>query len=783
MFWDFLANVLLKRRAAFLALILVGTVFMAYQGTKVKFDYAGARLMPETDTVYQEYNVLAEEFGQVSNTIVVAIEDPEFFSESHLEDWVELTGALKKQDGVTSVLSLTEAYGLVIDTLTDKLKPDTLFKAIPRNSEESIALEAKVKSWSFYKDLLYTGDKYNLIIRLDEKNLFKESSVPVIEGIKEVLFGWEEEHGRDLHISGFHWWRIANATTLQNEILRTIFLTFLVTIFIFYLFLKSFRATLISFLLVALGAVYSFGIIGLFGYGLNLLSALTLPLIIVIGVPNSIYLINKYHQEYKKHQDQQLAIKRVIHKVGYIALITNTTTALGFAAFILTKSQHLTEFGIVTSISIMVLFFLSIVFIPVIYSYLSPPKDRHMDHFDVAWLVKFLDFLDFSVENRRRLIYVVSFLAVALAIVGIGKIETAGNVTSDFKKENQIYKDIKYFERTFGGVIPIDIVIDTKEEGGVEKLSNLRRIEQLQDSLATLPNLSRSLSIVDFVKMAKQGIFFGNPDLYELPKRSEMQWLLTYLPRNIQDTTGLSSSMVSKDGQKARISVQMADLTTPQMRDMRKDIEAMVAGIFPDERFDVSISGDAVLYIRSTSYLINNLLTSLAIAVAAIALILALLFMSWRMVLISLVPNLIPMIITAGIMGYAGIDLKPSTLLVFSIAFGISVDDSLHFLAKYKQELLENNWNVTWAVKSSILETGLSMFYTSVVLFCGFSVFLTSSFGGTQALGLLISITLFVAMLSNLLLLPSFLLTFKKWLGKGDLNDTIVDIYDSETQD
>ena len=403
-----------------------------------------------------------------------------------------------------------------------------------------------------------------------------------------------------------------------------------------------------------------------------------------------------------------------------------------------------------------------------------------MNHFDIAWLVKFLDFLDFAVGNKRTLIYSITGILSVIAVFGLFRIETAGNITSDFNKTEHIYKDVKYFERSFGGVIPLDIIIDTKREGGVEKLSTLRRIEQLQDSLSLLPELSRSISVVDFVKFAKQGVMFGNPDMYALPTRSEQQWLLTYLPRGTKDETGLASSMVTADGRKARITVQMADLSTPEMRELTNRVEKMVSTIFPNKGFDVTITGASIKFIRSTTYLVNNLIFSLTLAVLAISLIMALLFMSWRMVLISLIPNLIPMLITAGIMGFAGIPLKPSTILVFSIAFGISVDDSLHFLAKYRQELKANNWNISWAVKSSIMETGLSMFYTSIVLFCGFSVFTTSNFGGTQALGLLTSITLLIAMLSNLLLLPSFLLTMEKWITKKDLSDNILDIYDPE---
>jgi len=736
--------------------------------------------MPETDSVSIEYNILVDEFGQASNTIVIAMEDPDFFKRQHLEEWLGLVDSLQLVDGITDVQSLTEAYGLEVDTVTEKLKSFILFDELPSNGEEEIALEAKVKSWPFYKGGLYQGDTYMMILRIDETRLYNKRIVSVVEGAKKHILDWEKATGRNLHMSGLPWLRIANASNLEKEIYRTISLTLLVTIVIFFLFLKSIRATAISFSVVLIGVVFSLGIMTMCGYGITILSSLIAPLIIVIGVPNCIYLINKYHQEYKKHSNKMLAIENVIKKVGYIALITNTTTALGFAAFMLTNSQSLEEFGLVSSLSIMVVFIISMILIPIFYAYARPPKERHMSHFDIGWLVGFLDFLDHTAEKKRSLVYGITIAIVGLSIYGVTKIETAGNLTADFNKDLNIYKDVKYFESKFGGVIPMDIIIDTKREGGVEKLSTLRRIEQLQDSLATLPELSRAVSLVDAVKFAKQGVMFGNPDLYELPTRSEQQWLLAYMPRNAKDQTGLASSMVTPNGQKARITVQMADLGTPEMKALTSKVNQMVASVFPDNRFDVIITGASIKFIRSTTYLINNLILSLSIAIVAISIIMALLFMSWRMVIVSLIPNLIPMLFTAGIMGYFGIPLKPSTILVFSIAFGISVDDSLHFLAKYKQELKANNWNIKWAVKSSIVETGLSMFYTSIVLFCGFSVFMTSGFGGTQALGLLTSITLLVAMLSNLILLPSFLLTIDNWLSKSDLSDNILDIYDSE---
>ncbi|MEL0026101.1 MAG: MMPL family transporter, partial [Schleiferiaceae bacterium] len=368
-----ITRLLLRNRLAWLVTIGLVTAFMAYQGTSVEMDYGFAKLMPDTDSVSIEYAQLEEEFGQVSNTIVIAMEDPDFFKRDHLEQWTGLMSDLRKIDGVEFVQSLTEAYGLVVDSTTEKLAPDTLFKGLPANGEEEIALEARVKSWPFYKGGLYQGDTYMAVVRTDESRLYNKEVLPIVEGVAELIYAWEKSTGRDLHMSGLPWLRIANASKLEAEIYKTVTLTLLVTVIIFFLFLKSFRATAISLLIVMLGAVWGIGIMGVFGFNITLLSSLVPPLIIVIGVPNCIYLINKYHQEYKKHGKQIKAIQRVVAKVGYITFITNTTTALGFAAFTLTSSENLVDFGVISSLSIMGVFLLSIILVPIIYSYVSPP--------------------------------------------------------------------------------------------------------------------------------------------------------------------------------------------------------------------------------------------------------------------------------------------------------------------------------------------------------------------------------------------------------------------------
>jgi predicted RND superfamily exporter protein len=665
------------------------------------------------------------------------------------------------------------------------LELDPLLHQLPETQAEADRFKEQLMALPFYKNLLYSeeGKIGMMLIRVEDSSLYSKNILPVVENIKAINTRFETRTGIDLHTSGLPYLRMASTRKVKQEIYWLVALTIIVTALLLYIFLRSFRATVISLSVVLVGVIFTFGLLGLLQFEISILSGLIPPLVIVIGVPNCIYLINKYHQEYKAHKNKILALQRVISKVGTVTILTNFTTALGFATFILTDSQALVEFGIVASVIILLVFVLSLTIIPIIYSYLRPPKERHYKHFDVKWLQAILRFIHSAVTNHRPAVYITASLVIATAVYGIFQLRVTGNLTDDFKKSDPVYQDIKFIERKFQGVMPLEIVVDTKRKNGVQKLRTLRKIDEFQTKVAALPTVSRSLSIVDFVKFARQGILFGNPDMYGLPNRQEQQWMMQYLPRGSAQNSALMQTLIDSTGQKARISMQMADLGTSEMRELQAVIKGFADEIFEADKYDITVTGASVVFIRTTDYLIKNLILSMSLAIIIISILMAFLFGSGRMVFISIIPNMIPLIITAGLMGFFGIPLKPSTILVFSIAFGISIDDTLHFLARYRQELKTNGWRMREAAARAIEETGVSMFYTSVILFFGFSVFLTSSFEGTMAVGLLISITLFFAMLTNLVILPAFLMTLDKFIRARDFKDALLEIYEDKDAD
>ena len=677
---------------------------------------------------------------------------------------------LKQNKEVELIISLNDLKKL---QKNDSLSSFELTNLIdPSKTSDASYLKRKknelLSQMPFYEGLLY--NKSGIIrsgIYLDKKivntperkNLVLHKIIPAIEA-------FEKETAVDLHVSGMPYIRSLNSEYIISEISLFIGAALGITSLIFFFFFRSFRTTLISMCIVIVGVMWSFGFLGLLRYEITVLTALVPTLMIVIGIPNCIFLTNKYHQECRIHGNQAKALVRVITKVGTPTLITNLTTSFGFATFIVTNNELLKEFGVVTSINIIALFLLCLFVIPVAYSYMSIPKERHLDHLERSYAVSFLNWIQKTIKNKRAIVYIVAISLLTAGTIGIFKMRISGSLIEDMPKKAAFYEDIVFFEKEFDGIMPIEIMIDTKRKKGVMKLTTLKRMDELQQTIDSIPELSKPISIVNLVKYSKQAYYNNNPEYYELPTSQEQAFILSFAKNSMKNSKeNIMKSYVDSTGQYTRITTFIKDDGINNLELIESKLQSKIDELFPKERYEVSITGKAVVFQKGTKYLLDNLLQSLLLSVFITALLIAFMFRSFKMIVVALVPNLLPLLMTAGIMGYFNIPLKPSTILVFGIAFGLSVDDTIRFLAEYRQALTRNNWKIKKSVFATINESGLSMFYTSVVLFSGFSVFMLSSFGGTIALGGLVSITLLFGMLSNLVLLPSLVLTLNKKLA------------------
>ncbi len=763
-FWGTVANLILRNRLLILITISVMTLLLASQWQNMRFTFTEANLLPDTHPENIQYEDFIKTFGEEGNLIVIALKDDNFFTEKIFNEWVELNNQINKFSEIDFTISINNVKELIKDENQKKI---VLRNLLPNKKIDAVALEKFKQNLlielPFYKNILYSNDgksirsaiymKKDIVNTSRRKDFIFQNFIPLINS-------FEERTRLDVRISGMPYIRTLNAQNIVDEIGVFVISAMLVTTIIFFLFFRSFRATFISMFVVVIGVMWAFGILGWMGYEITILTALIPPLIIVIGIPNCIFLINKYQQEVAKHGNKAKSLRRVIMKIGNATLMTNLTTASGFATFILTDSKVLKEFGTVASINILAIFLLSLLIIPIIYSFMNLPNKKHLKHLNNSFINRFVKWMEDKVRYKRINVFIISILSLIFGIIGIYQINVSGSIIEDMPKKSDFFKDILFFDEEFNGIVPIEVIIDTKREGGANRLSTLKRIDKLEKYIIDTPELSPALSMVGGMKFIKQAYYNGNPNYFKLPSSQENRFIARYL-KNLNDSGNLLQNYQDSTAQYSRVTTFMKDIKTERIEEIEIDLLKEIDKIFPNERYNVKLTGKPLLYLKGTHYLIRNLIISLSLAILLIAIFMAYMFRSFKMILISLIPNLLPLIITAGVMGFTGIPLKPSTILVFSIAFGISVDDTIHFLAKYRQELIENNWKIKSAVYSSLRETAISMFYTSVVLFFGFAVFMSSNFGGTVALGGLVSVTLLFAMLANLILLPSILISLE----------------------
>jgi len=792
-FWDSVSNLILRNRILIISLLILATSFFISQWQYIKFSNTEANLLPDKHEVNLEYLDFTDKFGEEGNLIVIGIKDSLLFTTENLNAWNNLSKVLKDTNFVESVIAIGDLQKLKKDKKKQQFYLEPFIKDTITSDIELISIKKELfEKYPFYDEFLFNTKtksvrtaihlKKSIVNEIGRETYINSVLIPKVES-------FEAKYNLDIKISGMPYVRTKNAENIKSEISTFVILALIITSIIFFLFFRSYRATFISLFVVMIGVVWTVGILGLFiintppgDFEISVLTGLIPPLIIVIGIPNCIFLINKYQHEVNKHGNKAKSLQKVITKIGNATLMTNVTTASGFATFIITNSKLLKEFGIVASLSILAIFILCILIIPIIYSFLPIPEEKHLEHLNRTWINSLGDWIEKTVKKSKINIYITSVLLLVTSIIGIYQIRISGSIIDDMPQKADWFDDIMFYEKEFNGIMPLEILINTKRKKGVTKLSTIKKMSKIEDVILEIPELSKPISMVSLVKYSKQAYYNGNPKYYQVPTSQENSFILSYAKNSTSDSdVDLIKNYVDSTGQYTRITAFMKDMEIEKMEEIEKKLNYEISKIMPSDNFEVSITGKAYLFQKGTKYLVKNLILSLSLAIFLIALLMAYMFRSLKMIFISLIPNLLPLIVTAGLMGYLGVAIKPSTILIFSIAFGIAVDDTIHFLAKYRQELITNNWEVKKSVYNALRETGVSMFYTSIVLFFGFSVFTVSNFGGTVALGALVSATLLFALLSNLLLLPSMLLSLEDSIANEKvLKEPLIKIIEDE---
>jgi predicted RND superfamily exporter protein len=769
--WRYLAKFVIKNRFVLLIFLLAATATMGYFASKVTLSYEFSKAIPTDNPKYVDYVAFKNKFGDDGNLLVVGISTNELFVLKNFKLYQQLEVNLKKIAGVEDILSVPGAFNLVKNIETEKLNAVKIF---PDNINTQQQLDSSVAVFNnlpFYNERLYnkTTGSYLMAVRVNKQIFSSEKRTAVLNKITEQLSGFEAASKMEVHASGLPLIRTILADRIKKEMRLFLLASLGLSVLILLLFFRSISTTLLSLGVVIIGVLWTLGVIYLCGYQITLLTALIPSLVVVIGIPNCIYFINKYHTSYLKDAQNPVPITRknnalvaMVSKMGVVTLFCNITAAIGFAVFAFTKSEILQEFGVVAGISIMVIFFVSFILLPSVLSLLPAPGNNQLKYLHNKLIEKTLNVLEKWVFVYKKQVLLVTVVIVLFSLVGVMRLKNVAFIVDDLPKKDKIYTDLKYFEKNFKGVMPLEIMVDTKKRRGLSGLKSLaifEKVDSLAQFIGSQKEMTKPLSLAEGLKFAKQGFYEGDSTNYLMPNTFDGAFVGEYL-RPSKDSSAPANnfsktlrSFIDTASQTTRISVSMADVGTEALPDLLFKIQTRSNELF-DSSYKVTLTGTSITFLEGSKFIINGLKESIAWAFLLIAFCMLFLFRSFRILICSLIPNLIPLLVTAGIMGWVGVALKPSTVLIFSVALGIAIDITIRFLVNYKQVLPEYNNDPSQAVKATIHQTGLSIIYTSLVLTAGFVIFCASSFGGTFALGWLTSVTLLTATVTNLVLLP-----------------------------
>ncbi len=762
--WKKLSDVILKNRVIFIVLFVGITIFMGWQATKIKLSFAGAKILPLTDSVFVKYNAFKKQFGEDGNMVVLGIQSDKIFTKDTYNHWAELSNELSKLNGIKGVLSVGKLFELQKDTVNQRFMVRPIPGGPVKTDAEMDSLRHTISGLSFYDGLLINRQTNATLmaVSFDPKILNTADRNPTLKAIEEKARAFAKRENIDVHISGLPYIRTATSKLVSNEFVLFLGLSILISAIILVAFFRNVASVLVPILVVVMGVIWSIGTLVLFGYEITILTGLIPPLIVIIGIPNSILLLNKYRNEIAKHGDKKLAWDVTLETISETTLIANVTAAIGFGVLCFTGSELLIQFGGVAALNVMFTWLMSLCLIPAVFSFLKAPNVKAESEHKPNLIDKILAKINFWVLYKRKAIYLATIVISAIALIGALKVKINGFVVDDLPQSSTILRDLRFFEKNFEGILPLEIAVDTKRKNGIMSLSTLNRIEKMEKMIAAYPEFSKSISLNAGLKYATQAFYNGDTSFYRLPTEFEKNFILIYAANSGKGDGNMLTNFVDKDKQRARISFQMADIGSARLDNLLEEIKPRIDSILSPKRFDVTLTGSSIIFSKGTNYMLTHLFESISIAIVLISLIRLLQFRSLKIMFISLLPNIIPLLITAGLMGFFNLSLKPSTILIFTIAFGLASDQTIYFLTRYQQELAKTGANIADTISLTIKETGISMVHIALVLFFGFGIFTASTFGGTVILGFLLSITLLVALIFNLTLLPALML----WLNR-----------------
>ena len=773
----FIYSFLLKNKKQIFVFFLIILTFLTYQSLRnLRISNQINKTLPEVHESSKIHDQFRKKFGEDGNSFFISIPRNLLYENIYIyEAWENLRQDIENEKIIIKNNEIDPIEVIVSETNLKKLvinEEDKIFDFIsfanskPNSTKDLEKIRNEINEYPFYKGLIYSDTKKNqekeeislMVIQIKKEFMALEERSIWIEKILKKIENFKLKYP-EIHISGLAFIRAYIKKKIQEEVLIFVSLSILMMSLILFFFFRSWKILILCLSVVSSSVLFGLGMIAFLGYEISSMMSLMPSLLIVIGIPNCIYYIHYLQDKVQKHEKKE-AIKLTFLHISKISFMTNLTTALGFFTFITTKNQMLSEFGIATGISVLFLFLCSNILFTLGFQTIKIPAAKH--HFLENKFQNFLKKLNIIPKKYNYYFSIALVLSLFTAIFYAKKIQTTASFTDDLSEKSILKQDLRYFERHFSGVIPIDIYIQSTEKFNKEK--QFKKLEELQKKLYQNDLISKSISILDLSKYLRQAFYNGDSSDFKIIKNNEKVFFDEYLQNTknkyinqIQQKNPLFQ-FIDSTQKELRIALNIKDVNSKEMKKIIDFIEENAEQTLnsEDQKNKIQLTGNAILNLLGTDLLQKNLLFSLSLSIFLIALIILFIFGSFKITFIAIIINLIPLIFTAGLMGFLDIPLKPSTLLIFSIVFGISIDDSIHYLGKFKLNqglgLISKN-----LIETTTLETGKSMITTSLILFLGFSVFAFSDFGSTTVLGILVSFTLLIALICNLIILPYLL--------------------------
>ena len=733
----------------FLIVISLITIFSIIQLFFLKFDFTIENLFPENDQEVEQYYSFRDEFGREDNIISLTYNcDDPFLLKNYLEN-KKITQNLSKINGISNILSISN-LGIELNISETNLPDENL------TQKQLDEIRNYIFKYSIFTNNLISEDGTitSIILEVDESFNDHPGRLKIMKDIENII----DNSNWDWYETGIPVLRTKYVQYMIGDFIKFFPPVTIILLLVLYIMFKSMKIVLLPILTVFISVIWILGLMSLFDFSINIITYIVPTLVMIVGVADSVHILIKYNQDIKISNNTKISIKKTIQGIGNAILLTSLTTSIGFLSLLSTNIVMIKEFGFLVAIGVLIAFLVSIFLIPpllILMDNTYPLKTKSSKKGIRYYILKQIVEVN---KNHHLIILIISSIFIALFIYFASKVESNSALLDDLSSGNELFDDMKFTEENMGAVFPFEVIITAKDEknnfieNGIANSRIIVFVDKIQKKINSIPEIRKTISVVDYLDIIHDNF---NEEFEEKSYLND-ELIFQYFVLN----EDIFQNLINFEYSKTRISARIKDINSTRAKEIVKEINEWKSENIPDD-IQISLTGTTLMALKVNDYLVNNLIISFLIAFGVIFVSMGFLFKSLKLAIFSMIPNLIPILFMAAIMGIFDIKLRPTTAMTFAIAFGIAVDDTIHYMVRFRQELSMNNGNFIEANSETIFSTGNAIISTSLILGCGFLVMVSSNFLPSRDFGFLSAITMFGAIIGDLFFLPTMLRLIK----------------------